>query len=140
MGPSIFIDGEMPPPPRLGAGTAASMGPSIFIDGEERLASSSPSDRLALQWGRRSSSTESSLTASPPAPGWNALQWGRRSSSTESNHQWGEWCRRHKASMGPSIFIDGETPSQPPPPPQGGTRFNGAVDLHRRRAAFCEAN
>jgi len=87
MGPSIFIDGEVEPAPRSPArsrGTAASMGPSIFIDGERfriaipslsTAASMGPSifidgeldggvndlvPVLALQWGRRSSSTERS--------------------------------------------------------------------------------
>jgi hypothetical protein len=57
-------------------------GPSTFIDGEV-LAATNANDARMLQWGRRSSSTERiNVPAEPP----DLLA----------------------ASMGPSIFIDGE--------------------------------
>ena len=178
MGPSIFIDGDdgrLSAPLEL---SVASMGPSIFIDGD-----ASQTMRAArggwLQWGRRSSSTE---TASfhTRARAAAELQWGRRSSSTETGcrhrhgaddgpcfngavdlHRrrpgchWGDRQQWSDASMGPSIFIDGDEPAVTIAPGirklQWGRRssstetrehdgcslspacFNGAVDLHRRR-------
>ena len=84
MGPSIVIDGEPRHRARDGGLDRASMGPSIVIDGESATPGTVDQLRDGLQWGRRSSSTES-----------------RRSAAG---------CRRpQKASMGPSIVIDGET-------------------------------
>src|SRR5689334_10932412 len=63
----------------------------------------------ALQWGRRSSSTERPQDVRGERDRHAALQWGRRSSSTERR---GTQCPAgvlHRALMGPSIFVDGET-------------------------------
>ena len=110
------------------------MGPSIFIDGDliEQIKRLKPAS--LLQWGRRSSSTETLMGASA-AVGWlETLQWGRRSSSTETGGDGPEEAGRPGASMGPSIFIDGD-PSPSGTHTTGWPRFNGAVDLHRRRPA-----
>src|SRR5215510_14647703 len=86
----------------------------------------------ALQWGRRSSSTESAKLR-------NRLRFSREASMGPSIFIDGERSlpeRRHPgtrlASMGPSIFIDGEPPVSLGTGP-GLVGFNGAVDLHRRR-------
>src|SRR5215510_2458440 len=110
----------------------------------------------ALQWGRRSSSTESleKRYACEPA---DALQWGRRSSSTESSAIWGfagsafklQWGRRssstergrHNCPMTEfCIMLQwGRRSSSTERLSTANTaigeafRFNGAVDLHRRR-------
>ena len=118
----------------------------------------SQAKRAQLQWGRRSSSTESSITLAGPA-GQSSLQWGLQSSSTERRRPRRRWSRRTIASMGPSIVVDGEegctgraptdrrSASMGPsivvdgesPWPASATprtrRFNGAVDRRRRRMA-----
>src|SRR5690349_7266521 len=106
MGPSIFVDGEIPEADRhlvligglqwgrrsssterLGVVVArllvseASTAPSIFVAGEEGVVSYG-AVLGEVQWGRRPSSAErraASLASSLSS--W--LQWGRRSSSTE---------------------------------------------------------
>ena len=184
MGPSIVIDGESSidiraiygaprslqwgrrsssterrsRPARAGPEGHASMGPSIVIDGECELIAGDDESERVLQWGRRSSSTESSRAVVTLGTGFGALQWGRRSSSTESPES-DELVddSPSRASMGPSIVIDGEqrTPRampltgsslqwgrrsssterhhQPPEPRGARQGFNGAVDRHRRR-------
>ena len=133
MGPPIFIGGNdqlaaVPRPISL-----ASMGPPIFIGGNthETLAQF---DDSRLQWGHRFSSVEMT-------PRWDThfkrawkLQWGHRFSSVEicgllaahngrgsfngatDFHRWkcnhrGPGNRPHKASMGPPIFIGGNSPA-----------------------------
>ena len=61
----------------------ASMGPPLFSDGNPRHASLIASQPVALQWGRRSSATETTGTADVAAV-TSLLQWGRRSSATET--------------------------------------------------------
>ena len=67
-----------------------------------------------LQWGRRCSSTE---TLNVQADGACAieLQWGRRCSSTETCCPRTRRPGRRRASMGPSMFVDGDqgVPSSP---------------------------
>src|SRR5438046_603826 len=131
MGPSIFIDGDL----HHRAGDQfhprqASMGPSIFIDGDvtERAAAWGFSQ---LQWGRRSSSTETVMDLSGSDHYVYRLQWGRRSSSTETTPPRSpasspvtlQWGRRSSSTETRVLALR---------PPRG-RRFNGAVDLHRRR-------
>src|SRR4051812_36252594 len=84
------------------------MGPSTLIDGDD-TGSSAPSSvtRLTLQWGRRLSSTETHGGKLPRG-------------------------ELGQASMGPSTLIDGDSPCWVSMQLIA-TRFNGAVDSHRRR-------
>ena len=131
MGPSMFVDGDQAV--RLACGPmskrfngavdvrrrrlavvpradarppVASMGPSMFVDGDRRR-----------PW---------------PWTDTVALQWGRRCSSTET--QTAEWisCRRSTASMGPSTIVDGDEKAARGAGARS-CRFNGAVDVRRRR-------
>ena len=82
MGPRIFIRGNVALPPTHAGEPRASMGPRIFIRGNWSR-TRAPPPRRPLQWGRGSSSAETShcrrLTRANPA-----LQWGRGSSSAET--------------------------------------------------------
>ena len=66
----------------------ASMGPSNFVDGEETPWAMSPSHTVPLQWGRRTSSTESHPVDAAQVAEESRLQWGRRTSSTERIATW----------------------------------------------------
>src|SRR5262249_29968733 len=61
-----------------------------------------------------------------------ALQWGRRSSSTESGAEFLADVQHQPASMGPSIIVDGEKRSSWWRRDEGG-HFNGAGDHCRWR-------
>src|SRR5215510_14421176 len=156
MGPSIFIDGELNGT-RFGTvpGAKHFNGAVDLHRRREDRVRGGFSSATRLQWGRRSSSTES-LLADDTVWCWGLLQWGRRSSSTERGHPTGLRGLRDRTSMGPSIFIDGERSVRGPAPSTRPTSmgpsifidgeeslrawfrasqryFNGAVDLHRRR-------
>ena len=111
---------------------AASMGPSIVVDGEGRCVKRGTADDSMLQWGRRSSSTES-LECITGNGVHHVLQWGRRSSSMERSAAYGS------STVPPEHFngaVDrrrrrarGRAPGR-----HSGSSFNGAVDRRRRRA------
>src|SRR5258708_36084725 len=149
MGPSIFVDGELPLSARSAACAPSFNGAVDLRRRRAERAGGYPVDGRALQWGRRSSSTERCATrraGSPTTPSFNGavdlrrrrdsagimittveweLQWGRRSSSTESGADLGG------ADLGGALQWGrrsssterrrGDFPSIAP------TRFNGAV-------------
>src|SRR5215510_5161547 len=84
------------------------MGPSIFIDGEVRMLSRANRRFLLASMG--------------PSIFIDGEDWLSPR----------DWIHRRIASMGPSIFIDGEC-RYGCGCPRVRRRFNGAVDLHRRR-------
>jgi hypothetical protein len=88
------------------AGHWASMGPSTFIDGETQRLPYVPSVGFASMGP--STFIDGEMSATCLSLYLRLLQWGRRCSSTERSG------RRARAS--------------------GPQRFNGAVDVHRRRA------
>ena len=106
MGPSMFVDGDGLEALAAVRHRVASMGPSTFVDGDG-VAAERSQNLGELQWGRRCSSTETVWSVWPvqrPV----LLQWGRRRSSTETRRR---QLRRHAArlaSMGPSMFVDGD--------------------------------
>ena len=133
---------------------SASMGPSTFVDGDERYDVACVV-HASLQWGRRRSSTETQ-------PGQPPMPRNRSASMGPSTFVDGDVDLEHgrrvipAASMGPSMFVDGDTPgerllgeggeasmgpsmfvdgdaSQAPELPAASSRFNGAVDVRRRR-------
>src|SRR5262245_28925227 len=136
MGPSIFVDGEAQVATHRGLqasvlqwGRRSSStesrslghhgrrdparfnGAVIFVDGEEQDTGHDwGQGKHLLQWGRRSSSTESALMLRYSNQGVGELQWGRRSSSTESALHCEGGHGERNASMGPSMFVDGEYP------------------------------
>ena len=133
----------------------ASMGPPLFSDGnmwqtadvyalfccfngaaalQRRKPVAGPADETAdvrLQWGRRSSATETRrwIVASKDA---DELQWGRRSSATETRRMFAHLRPVFVASMGPPLFSDGnvERMSTIDSTMNG---FNGAAALQRRK-------
>src|SRR5215510_15883831 len=131
MGPSIFIDGEktgfaagfrrqrdfngaVDLHRRRASSRMTQYGAGVYFNGavdlhrrREDTQPDSADSVTALQWGRRSSSTESDRCAGQ-RPRHGRLQWGRRSSSTERNLYARGSGQARDTSMGPSIFIDGE--------------------------------
>jgi hypothetical protein len=106
MGPPIFVGGDHEDALLSVEDRNASMGPPIFVGGDhDSLRPSAPRAR-PLQWGRRSSSAETSPYARVSKVAW-LLQWGRRSSSAETSTTSTRACARRS--------------------------FNGAADLRRRR-------
>ena len=89
---------------------------------------------MALQRGRRRSSPEGRDTLS----GYDSDEWlqrGRRRSSPEGS--WGSLLSevRNEASTGPATFIAGRAPMMTSDR-QARIRFNGAGDVHRRKATL----
>ncbi len=82
MGPSFFNDGDPVEFENYLLQQMASMGPSFFNDGDLNLG----------------------LTTDPA----DELQWGRRSSTTETRTSRRKRNQHHLASMGPSFFNDGD--------------------------------
>ena len=132
MGPSIFVDGDP-------AGRSASAPTRSGFDGAVDLrrrrhvsAGMTNETSTQLQWGRRSSSTETAQAVRQGGDVGIELQWGRRSSSTETPRLNRDEQIKLLASMGPSIFVDGDA-SRSRLRTSCTARFNGAVDLRRRR-------
>ncbi len=110
-GPATFIAGEASRCARLGSTAApASTGPATFIAGERRVVRCVASLRAPLQRGRRRSSPESHARQTRLMRRLLVtLQRGRRRSSPERR-------RRRRVDA------------------RAASRFNGAGDVHRRRA------
>ena len=108
MGPPLFSDGDEHELERLKKAIPASMGPPLFSDGDQALQHAGRFSVRPLQWGRRSSATETVADTTDKAKKAIAsmgpplfsdgdyvedldslasvglLQWGRRSSATET--------------------------------------------------------
>ena len=131
MGPRMFIRGNIRPAD-VGADfrTAASMGPRMFIRGNGFSASFNASS-VSLQWGRGCSSAETAACVTDLTV-QNQLQWGRGCSSAETRVVSRSSGDRQVASMGPRMFIRGNTVGR-----QSLARylpsFNGAADVHPRK-------
>ena len=133
MGPPLFSDGDPGTGQQLHRFHRASMGPPLFSDGDLSPPKPTPRDP-PLQWGRRSSATETARVAGCRCNDWrfngaaalqrrrpsrNAastcsavwLQWGRRSSATETLRPTPNPPTLSEASMGPPLFSDGDQPS-----------------------------
>src|SRR4051794_34212281 len=100
------------------------MGPSLIGDGEVRDIALVFVGLVLLQWGRRSSATESNITMWGYDGNDCMLQWGRRSSATESARRSHQVPRAQAASIGPSLIGDGESSSPPSTRPRPRS-FNG---------------
>ena len=92
----------------------ASMGPPLFSDGDACRILLVENDLKQLQWGRRSSATETNHIARMDAE-IGKLQWGRRSSATET--------------LETAMLLN-----------SGIMRFNGAAALQRRRPSYYAHN
>ena len=132
MGPPLFSDGDLRNLVPMVVWSIASMGPPLFSDGDkdgcskegiqtagfngaaalqrrrpDAIAIQKRTWDKALQWGRRSSATE---TCQSRCGVWSMswLQWGRRSSATETRRHAALSLRSVIASMGPPLFSDGD--------------------------------
>ena len=132
MGPPIFIGGNRERQLRINVRALASMGPPIFIGGNagglgvdglpaERFNGATDFHRWksigtttwctrgrALQWGHRFSSVEIARPQLRPVH-YHQLQWGHRFSSVEMLLYRRLEDGSSRASMGPPIFIGGNT-------------------------------
>ncbi len=106
MGPSLFSDGNMSVEAVSVMRNEASMGPSLFSDGNLSDDDRAMADSIELQWGRRYSATEI-VVATVATFSMARLQWGRRYSATEIMMRRWHRDQRKIASMGPSLFSDG---------------------------------
>jgi len=111
MGPSMFVDGDVPRHRHRADHQCASMGPSMFVDGDFVRRATLRYRCPMLQWGRRCSSTETG----PRVHAARAAQL--------------------RASMGPSMFVDGDGEHALQLRIGLLEGFNGAVDVRRRRLA-----
>ena len=129
----MFVDGDTRPAAGCAAvRRGASMGPSMFVDGDQMAMM-----LMAQQPKLRFNGAVDVRRRRPVRWSWSptrltALQWGRRCSSTETPIDYIKSRKISPASMGPSMFVDGDSPRLDLPIP-GRAGFNGAVDVRRRR-------
>ena len=108
MGPPIFIGGNLPSKCAERVGDVSFNGAADFHRRKYVHAPWARRPHAALQWGRRFSSAEMTYTDGDPIyAAW--LQWGRRFSSAEMVKCAGKIVEDDNASMGPPIFIGGNS-------------------------------
>jgi len=131
MGPSMFVDGD-PPPDLWRRATSACFNGAVDVRRRRHdVAHSSAAIMRTLQWGRRCSSTETRRVTRGGLAGGIASMGP--SMFVDGDPGW--HChpgQRNEASMGPSMFVDGDTTFSKSSA-GGGMGFNGAVDVRRRR-------
>ena len=109
MGPPLFSDGDKPKTvPPIAAGFA-SMGPPLFSDGDEPVVRFHTERSAKASMGPPLFSDGDERYCSRDWHGLRPLQWGRRSSATETLAVNKRKIDLHPASMGPPLFSDGDT-------------------------------
>ncbi len=122
MGPPIYIGGNvytLSYTPKL---IFASMGPPIYIGGNSCIPPGTLSRLRRLQWGHRFTSVETGpiRTRGLFLPG---LQWGHRFTSVETQTKRPRKGTAECASMGPPIYIGGNTGGRTQHNRQGGLQW-----------------